>query len=242
LTVLSVNLNKVALLRNSRGHDLPNVMHAARTVIAAGARGITMHPRPDARHATHADVRELKAEIAVELNVEGYPAPAFLDLMEEVRPAQCTLVPDEPGQLTSDHGWDLAKHGERLEPIVAELRAMGIRVSLFMDPVADAIPRARDTGADRVELYTEAYASAFAAGDYAETLADYVAAADAARKADLGINAGHDLNQANLGALLDAIPGIAEVSIGHALICEALYGGLAPTVRNYAAICARPRG
>ncbi len=242
MTLLSVNLNKVALLRNSRGRDLPSVMHAARTVIAAGASGITMHPRPDARHATHADVRELKAELDVELNVEGYPAPAFLDLMEEIRPAQCTLVPDDPGQLTSDHGWDLSRHGETLEPIVAQLRAMDIRVSLFMDPVAENIGRARDAGADRIELYTEAYASAFAAGDYADILADYVSAAEAARAAGLGINAGHDLNQANLGALLDAIPDIAEVSIGHALICEALYEGLEPTVRNYAAICARRRG
>lgn len=243
MTVLSVNLNKIALLRNSRGHDLPNVLHAARTVIDAGARGITMHPRPDARHATHADIRELKAEIQVELNVEGYPAPAFLDLMEEVRPAQCTLVPDAPDQLTSDHGWDLKRHGGRVKEVVARLRDLGIRVSLFMDPVAKDMGRARDCGADRIELYTEAYASAFARGNYEETLEDYVAASAAARASGLAINAGHDLNQSNLGTLLDAIPDIAEVSIGHALICEAIYDGLAATVHNYVAICAgaRPR-
>lgn len=241
MTLLSVNLNKVALLRNSRGRDVPNVLHAARTAIAAGARGITLHPRPDARHATFADVRELKRSIEVELNVEGYPAPAFLDLMEEVRPAQCTLVPDDPGQLTSDHGWDLVKDGDRLEPIVARLRDCGIRVSVFMDPVPGAIGRAREIGADRIELYTESYASAFARGDYRGTLARYVDSAEAARRAGLGINAGHDLNQANLGALLDAIPDIAEVSIGHALISEALYDGLVPTVRAYAAICAERR-
>jgi pyridoxine 5-phosphate synthase len=242
LTALSINLNKVALLRNSRGRDLPNVLHAARTAIAAGARGVTVHPRPDARHATHADVRDLKAAIEVELNVEGYPAPAFLDLIEEVKPAQCTLVPDEPGQLTSDHGWDLARDGARLTPIVARLRDRGIRVSLFMDPVTDIMARAKDTGADRIELYTESYAAAHAAGDYAATLKRYVDSAAAAREAGLGVNAGHDLDQANLGALLDAIPYIEEVSIGHALICEALYDGLAPTVRRYAAICARRRG
>jgi pyridoxine 5-phosphate synthase len=237
-----VNLNKIALLRNSRGHDMPNVLQAARTVIHAGARGITMHPRPDARHATHADIRELKAEITEELNVEGYPSPAFMDLMEEVRPSQCTLVPDDPGQLTSDHGWDLRKHGKRLKEIVGRLRGMDIRVSLFMDPVADEIPRAAEAGSDRIELYTEAYASSFARRDHSRILDDYLTSADAARESGLGINAGHDLNQANLGALLDAIPDIAEVSIGHALVCEAIYDGLAPTVRSYAEICAKPRG
>ena len=241
MTLLSVNLNKVALLRNSRGHDLPNVLHAAQTAIAAGAQGITMHPRPDARHATFADVRDLKAAIDVELNVEGYPTPTFLDLMLEVKPAQCTLVPHDPDQLTSDHGWDLVASGEFLAPILSRLKEVGVRVSLFMDPTPGAIGQAKKLGADRIELYTESYASAYASGNYDSVLQQFIASARAAREAELGINAGHDLNQQNLGALLDAIPDIAEVSIGHALISEALYDGLSPTVRAYAAICARKR-
>lgn len=242
MTLLSVNVNKVALLRNSRGGSIPNVLHAAQTAIGAGAHGITVHPRPDARHITYHDVRDLKAALSVELNVEGNPIPEFMDLVCEVQPAQCTLVPDDPGQLTSDHGWDLDKDGDRIVPIVKRLQRDGIRVSLFMDPAPEAIPNAKAIGADRVELYTEGYAAAYATGDYEAVLGKYVDAAASAREAGLGINAGHDLNQANLGTLLDAIPDIAEVSIGHALFCEALYDGLVPTVRAYVDIVSQPRG
>ncbi len=241
MTLLSVNVNKIALLRNSRGGGLPSVLEAAHAAIAAGAHGITVHPRPDARHITYQDARDLKAAIKVELNIEGNPTPDFLDFVCEVRPAQCTLVPDEPGQLTSDHGYDLRKSGATLVPIVKRLHERGIRVSLFMDPAPADMGLAKQTGADRIELYTESYAAAFARGDYKTVLDAFVKTAAAARAAGLGINAGHDLNQKNLGPFLDAIPEVAEVSIGHALICEAIYDGLAPTVRAYAAICTRPR-
>ena len=242
MTLLSVNVNKIALLRNSRGGRIPDVLHAAHTVIAAGAHGITVHPRPDARHITYDDVRNLKAAITVELNIEGNPTGDFLDLVCDVRPAQCTLVPDDPGQLTSDHGYDLRKDGEALAPIIERLHKLSIRVSLFMDPSPADMALARKTGADRIELYTEGYASAFAEGDYHATLQRYVESAAAARAVGLGINAGHDLNQKNLGAFLDAIPDVAEVSIGHALLSEAIYDGLVPTVKTYAAICTRRRG
>jgi len=242
VTLLSVNVNKIALLRNSRGGTAPSVLYAAHAAIAAGAQGITVHPRPDARHITYQDARDLKREIAVELNIEGNPTPEFLDLVCEVGPAQCTLVPDEPGQLTSDHGYDLRKSGAALAPIVKRLRDRGIRVSLFMDPAPDDMKLVKLTGADRIELYTESYASAHARGDYAATLDRFVKSAAAARAAGLGINAGHDLNQKNLGPFLDAIPDVAEVSIGHALISEAIYDGLTPTVRAYVALCTRPRG
>ncbi len=242
MTLLSVNVNKIALLRNSRGGGVPSVLQAAHTAIAAGAQGITVHPRPDARHVTYQDAHDLKREITVELNIEGNPTPDFLNLVCEVRPAQCTLVPDEPGQLTSDHGYDLRKSGAALAPIVKRLHDHGIRVGLFMDPAPEDIRLAKDTGADRIELYTEGYATAHARGDFDAVLAQYVRSAAAARTAGLGINAGHDLNQENLGAFLDAIPDVAEVSIGHALISEAIYNGLTPTVRAYAAICTRRRG
>lgn len=241
-TQLSVNVNKIALLRNSRGGSVPDVLHAALTAIAAGAHGITVHPRPDARHITYEDVHSLKAALRVELNIEGNPTPDFLDMVCDVKPAQCTLVPDEPGQLTSDHGFDLRKSGAALVSIVKRLHDHGIRVSLFMDPTPGDMALAKQTGADRIELYTEGYASAFARGDYTAVLDQYVASAAAARAAGLGINAGHDLNQKNLGAFLNAIPDVAEVSIGHALISEAIYDGLVPTVKAYAAICARRRG
>jgi pyridoxine 5-phosphate synthase len=242
VTQLSVNVNKIALLRNSRGGGVPDVLHAAQTAIAAGAHGITVHPRPDARHITYADVCTLKAAIKVELNIEGNPTLDFLDMVCDVKPAQCTLVPDEPGQLTSDHGYDLRKSGTTLLPIVKRLRDHKIRVSLFMDPLPGEMALAKQTGADRIELYTEGYAAAFARGDYKAALQRYVDSAAAARAAGLGINAGHDLNQKNLGAFLDAIPDVAEVSIGHALISEAIYDGLVPTVKAYAAICTRRRG
>lgn len=233
MTHLSVNVNKVALLRNSRGAGLPSVTVAAKMAVENGANGITVHPRPDARHIRYQDVHDLKAMLDVELNVEGNPTPEFLDLVCDAAPAQCTLVPDDPGQLTSDHGWDLEKDGAGLVPVIKRLKEGGIRVSLFMDPVPGNIALARQTGADRVELYTESYAKAFAAGDADKVLRQFVDAAATAEAAGLGINAGHDLNQKNLGLFIKAIPAVAEVSIGHALFCEALYDGLATTVRSY---------
>lgn len=236
MTLLSVNVNKVALLRNSRGADMPSVIKAAQTAVENGAHGITVHPRPDARHIRYQDVHDLKAMLDVELNVEGNPTPEFMDLVCDVAPAQCTLVPDDPGQLTSDHGWDLEKDGTGLLSVIKRLKEGGIRVSLFMDPVPGNMALAREAGADRVELYTESYAKAFADADAAQELRQYIDAAATAEAANLGVNAGHDLNLKNLGPFIAAIPAVAEVSIGHALFCEALYDGLATTVRSYAEV------
>jgi pyridoxine 5-phosphate synthase len=233
VTLLSVNVNKIALLRNSRGADQPSVIGMAQEAIDAGAHGITVHPRPDGRHIRKHDVYDLKSMLQVEFNIEGYPSPEFIDMVLDVRPDQCTLVPDDPGQLTSDHGWDLARDGERVAPLIEQLTEAGVRVSLFMDPVAENMALAKRAGADRVELYTESYAQAHATGDFAAVLAEFQAAAAAATAAGLGVNAGHDLSQANLGDLLRAIPQIAEVSIGHALVCEALRDGWTPTIQNY---------
>jgi pyridoxine 5-phosphate synthase len=245
-TTLSVNLNKVALLRNARAGDIPSVLHAARLAIEAGAGGITVHPRPDQRHTRPGDVYALAETIDVELNVEGNPFhgpvgdyPGFLAIVERVRPAQCTLVPDSPAQSTSDHGWDLAADGARLAPIVARLRNAGIRVSLFMDADANAIPAARAVGADRVELYTESYARAHAAGDASAEIARHRAAALAAQRAGLGVNAGHDLNLHNLEQYCREVPDVLEVSIGHALIADALEFGISETVRRYLACLVR---
>jgi len=242
---LSVNLNKIAVLRNSRGGGEPDLLRAARTCLDAGAHGITVHPRPDARHARHDDVlalAELTREYGVEFNLEGNPFAAaregyagFLRLCELARPAQATLVPDGDAQLTSDHGFDFARDGEALRPLAARLKALGCRVSLFADAGAE-VARAAAIGADRIELYTGPYAEAFAAGRAADALPAFVATARAARDAGLAVNAGHDLSQANLGAFLDAVPGVQEVSIGHALVGEALYEGLAVTVARYLAI------
>ncbi len=239
MTLLSVNVNKVALLRNSRGADLPSVTKAAQTAVENGAHGITVHPRPDARHIRYQDVHDLKAMLEVELNVEGNPTPEFLDLVCDVAPAQCTLVPDDPSQLTSDHGWDLEKDGAGLLSIIKRLKGEGIRVSLFMDPLPDNMVLASETGTDRVELYTESYAKAFAAGEADQVLGQFIDAAAAAEAAGLGVNAGHDLNLKNLGPFIAAIPAVAEVSIGHALFCEALYDGLSTTVRSYVEVLRR---
>jgi pyridoxine 5-phosphate synthase len=249
MTVLSVNVNKIAVLRNSRGGTLPSVERAARVAIEAGAGGITVHPRPDLRHIRPDDVRALARWLPVELNIEGNPFappndrgyPGLLALAEEVRPAQCTLVPDADGQITSDHGFDLARDAQRLEPLVARLKALGIRVSLFVDPDDANVAQAAAIGADRVEIYTGPYAAAFVAGAAAGALADCAGTARRAQAAGLGVNAGHDLDQANLGPFLAAVPGVLEVSIGHALIGEALYDGLAPTVRNYLAVIGAAR-
>lgn len=247
MTTLSVNVNKIAVLRNARGGIEPDVCHAAEICLAAAAGSITVHPRPDRRHIHPDDVRALaalcrgRAEFNIEGNGfapprEGYPG--LLALVRETRPTQCTLVPDADGQITSDHGFDLHVDAARLRPLIAELKACGARVSLFMDADAADIARAAELGADRVELYTGPYAAAFEAGECARELAACVAAAARARSVGLAVNAGHDLDQANLPALKAAIPFLAEVSIGHALIGEALYAGLAPTVQAYLKILA----
>ena len=234
---LSVNLNKIALLRNTRALDIPNVTRAARIVISAGADGITVHPRPDGRHVRAADVSDLAQLLQttpnVEFNIEGNPFHNLLEYVRQVRPHQCTLVPDESGQFTSDHGWDLAKDAVKLRPIVAELKSFGVRVSLFMDAVPSAMQQARDLGADRVELYTEPYALAFGTENQTIVLNLYVETAMAAKSAGLEINAGHDLNLANLPAFVNALPDLKEVSIGHALVADALEFGLAETVKRY---------
>lgn len=242
MTRLSVNVNKIAVLRNSRGGGEPDVCTAAAACIAAGATGITVHPRPDQRHIRPDDVRALKASIGneVEYNIEGNafaPArgsyPGLLSLVAETRPTQCTLVPDNDAQITSDHGFDLRADAPRLRPLIAQLKQYGVRVSLFIDVDARTIERAAEAGAERVEIYTGPYALAFARGDFQRELEQCARAAETARAVGLGVNAGHDLSQANLGALLAAIPFLAEVSIGHALIGEALYAGLDATVRAY---------
>lgn len=247
MTVLSVNVNKIAVLRNSRGGRDPDIVHAARVCLDNGAHGITVHPRPDARHARADDVlalAELTRRYGVEFNLEGNPFaaprdgyPGFLALCAQARPAQATLVPDGDAQLTSDHGFDFAGDGERLRPLIAALQALHCRVSLFADPGAD-VARAAALGADRIELYTGPYADASAAGTAAAALPAYVATTRAALAAGLGVNAGHDLNQRNLATFLAAVPDVSEVSIGHALIGEALYDGLAQTVRRYCALLA----
>ncbi len=246
MTRLSVNLNKVALLRNSRHLGIPSVVRAATLALDAGAHGITVHPRPDGRHIRTNDVHDLaqllKKYPAAEYNIEGNPFHEVLALVHEICPQQCTLVPDDPGAFTSDRGWDIKRDGQRLAPLIAGLKALGIRVSLFIDPVADAMPAARQVGADRVELYTEPYAQAFGTPEEKAVLARYTAAARAAQQAGLGINAGHDLNQHNLPRFLAAVPGVLEVSIGHALIADALETGLTAAVHGYlAAIAPAPR-
>ena len=238
MTSLSANLNKVALLRNTRTIGIPDVVHAARIVLGAGAQGITVHPRPDGRHVRANDVRDLAAvvrERGAEFNIEGNPFHGLLEFAREVRPSQCTLVPDETGAFTSDHGWDLERDGARLAPLLAELKTLRVRVSLFMDPVPAAMAAAARLGADRVELYTEPYARAFGTPGQRASLEVYAEAARAAQGAGLGVNAGHDLNLANLPAFLSAVPKVLEVSIGHALIADALEFGLAETVRRYLA-------
>jgi pyridoxine 5-phosphate synthase len=238
-TALSVNLNKVALVRNTRHLGIPSVLRAATLCLEAGAHGITVHPRPDARHIRASDVRELhellKAWPGVEFNIEGNPFHNLMDFVRELRPHQCTLVPDSEGQLTSDHGWDLAADAQRLRPVIEEARSLGVRVSLFMDPLPDAMAAAKAIGADRVELYTESYASAFGTPRQDEVLQGFAKAAQAAWAAGLGVNAGHDLNRENLSAFLRAVPEVAEVSIGHALISDALELGYTATVKAYLA-------
>ena len=242
MAALSVNVNKIAVLRNSRGGAEPALLRAGAACLDAGAHGLTVHPRPDQRHIRAEDVHALAALTAgrVEFNIEGNPFappragyPGFLPLVAATRPQQATLVPDGDGQLTSDHGFDLARDADRLAPLIAELKSLGVRVSLFMDAGARDLERARALGADRIEIYTGPYAEAFADGDATAALADCADTARRAQRAGLGVNAGHDLSEANLAAFLAGVPDVLEVSIGHALIGEALYEGLATTVRNY---------
>ena len=238
-TKLSVNLNKVALLRNQRDLSYPSVTHIARMAIDAGADGITVHPRPDQRHTRPSDVRDLGSllsmefEDKVEFNIEGYPTEDFLNLVSEVKPTQITLVPDAPNQRTSDHGWDLSADGNWLKSIVCSLSDAGSRVSLFVDPDVDAVSRVKDTGAQRIELYTEPYASAYAKSDYEGELKRYATAAEIAAESGLGVNAGHDLTLENLPAFKTRIPMLAEVSIGHAITSDALEVGFPAAVKSY---------
>ncbi|WP_206610789.1 pyridoxine 5'-phosphate synthase [Hydrogenophaga sp. NH-16] len=241
-TALSVNLNKVALVRNTRHLGIPSVTRAATLCLEAGARGITVHPRPDERHIRSHDVFDL-AELMQdwpdrEYNIEGNPFHNLMDVAREVRARglplhQLTFVPDSEGQFTSDHGWSFPQDADRLRPVIAQAQALGARVSLFMDPEPGQMAAARAVGADRVELYTEPYAAAWHTPDRGQQLERYRSAAQAALEAGLGVNAGHDLNRENLTAFLKVVPGVAEVSIGHALIADALELGYAATVTDY---------
>jgi pyridoxine 5-phosphate synthase len=243
-TNLSVNLNKVALLRNQRSTGCPDVLDLAHVVTEAGADGITVHPRPDGRHIKYSDVHALADLIArgslgsVELNIEGFPSRAFLELARSARPSQVTLVPDSDDQLTSDHGWDLATAAQQLRPVVAELAAQGIRVSLFVDPDPDEVAASAEVGAHRIELFTGPYASAFDARAYAQVLTKYRLAADAAIERGLAVNAGHDLTLDNLPPFKASLPMLAEVSVGHAITADALRLGFAKAVRAYQAAIA----
>jgi len=230
---LSVNLNKIALLRNARGGSIPDVVAAARTCIAAGCHGITVHPRPDARHIRFQDVFDLAAMLTVEFNIEGYPSAEFLDLVHRIRPTQATLVPDAPGVLTSNAGWNLSTGADWLRDVLARLTKAGIRSSLFMEPDPKQVRRARELGADRIELYTGPYASAFGTPGGNKILAAHREAAHLARAIGLGLNAGHDLDLVNIPAYARAVKGLQEVSIGHALVSDALYMGLARAVKAY---------
>ncbi len=231
-TRLSVNVNKVALLRNSRGGNIPDVIAFARHCEYVGAEGITVHPRPDERHIRYDDVRALKPVLTTELNVEGFPSDRWMDLVLEVVPEQATLVPDRPDQLTSDHGWDTIQHAAFLRDVVKALQQKGIRVSIFVDPDPRMVEGAKAVGADRVELYTGPYAHGFETNPR-QAIQPYLEAARVAQQIGLGLNAGHDLNLRNLPFLKRSIPWLDEVSIGHALISDALYLGIDETIRRY---------
>ena len=247
MTLLSVNLNKVALIRNSRETNSPSVVKAAVTSIAAGAQGITVHPRPDMRHIRPSDVYDLaelleKPEYSgIELNIEGNPYaeegdngyPGFIKLVEEIRPDQCTLVPDEPNQLTSDHGWNLTAESNRLTPIIESLKQQDIRVSCFMDPDPDQITLAQHVGSDRIEFYTGPYAEHYDTTDRQEIIDAFVRGGEQAASLNIGVNAGHDLNQDNLARFCREVPNILEVSIGHAIITDAIWLGLSETIQRY---------
>jgi pyridoxine 5-phosphate synthase len=234
MTKLSININKFATLRNSRGGNNPDVLKAATDAELFGADGVTVHPRPDERHIRYSDVRAIKKAISTEFNIEGNcREQKFVDLVLETRPSQVTLVPDAEGQLTSDHGWDTLLHREYLIKMIGVFKKAGIRTSIFVDPVPEMITGAAATGTDRIELYTEAYACEFAAGHKEAAIAPYINAAKIANALKLGINAGHDLDLENLQYFATNIPGLEEVSIGHALVCDALYLGYENAVQLY---------
>ena len=234
MTRLSVNINKIATLRNSRGGDNPNLVQVARDCGRFGAEGITVHPRPDERHIRYQDVYDLSAILSTEFNIEGNPKETkFVELVLANKPHQVTLVPDTLGQLTSDHGWDTVKEQSYLKEIIGVFKKAGIRVSIFVDPNEKMVEAAASTGTDRIELYTEMYAKQFAAGNKEKAIEPYTSAASLAKKLGLGINAGHDLDRFNLPYLIQSIPSIDEVSIGHALISDALYLGLENTIQLY---------
>ena len=236
-TALSVNVNKIAWVRNTRSLGLPDVRRLARLALEAGAQGITVHPRPDERHVRPGDVREIAALLRdwpqAEYNIEGNPFHNLMDYVRELRPHQCTLVPDSPEQATSDHGWSFPDDAERLRPVIDEAARLGVRIGLFMDPLPEAMAAARACGAHRVELYTEAYARAWGTSEQEAVLARYALAARAAIAVGLEVNAGHDLNRDNLTDFLRAVPGVLEVSIGHALVADALELGIGEAVCDY---------
>ncbi|MDX5418723.1 MAG: pyridoxine 5'-phosphate synthase [Hymenobacteraceae bacterium] len=232
MTKLSVNINKIATLRNARGGDRPNVVQAAKDCERFGAEGITVHPRPDERHIRYRDVYDLKEVVTTEFNIEGNPTPDFLKLVKEIKPAQATLVPDAPDAITSNAGWDTLQHKDFLTDVILELKELGIRTSIFVDPDVRMIEGAALVSTDRVELYTEAYAKGYLA-NREDAIKPYLVAAQKAQEFGIGLNAGHDLDLDNLKYLKDTLPGLLEVSIGHALICDALYYGLENTIQLY---------
>lgn len=232
MTSLSVNINKIATLRNARGGENPNVVKVAQDCERFGAQGITIHPRPDERHITTKDVYDLTPIVTTEFNIEGYPDARFLELIERNKPAQATLVPDPPGVLTSNAGWDTLKNQDFLKEVISKLKSMGVRTSIFIGTELDLIEAAAKTGTDRIELYTEPYAANYAK-DREKAVHPFVLAANKAQEVGLGINAGHDLSLENLKYLKEKIPFLDEVSIGHALICDALYFGLENTIQLY---------
>ncbi|MFK7756037.1 MAG: pyridoxine 5'-phosphate synthase [Flavobacteriales bacterium] len=232
MTKLSVNVNKIATLRNARGGDVPNLVKAVIDIEQFGAEGITVHPRPDERHIKYKDVYELKKVVTTEFNIEGYPNQSFIDLVLDVKPEQVTLVPDPPGALTSNAGWDTKRHGEMLKEVISKFKPEGIRTSIFVETDADIIKAAVSTGTDRIELYTESYAKSYAA-DKNEAVKPFIESCKLAQELGLGINAGHDLNLENLRFFALQCSGLQEVSIGHALISDALYLGLDNAVRMY---------
>ena len=232
MTKLSVNINKIATLRNSRGGDVPNVVQFAKDVQRFGAEGVTIHPRPDERHIRYQDARDLKPEVYTEYNIEGNPVDSFLNLVLNVKPTQVTLVPDAENAITSNAGWDTIKHKDFLKEVIAEFQNAGIRTSIFVDPVLEMIEGAKETGADRIELYTEAYADGYTENKE-EAIKPYIAAAFLASDLGIGINAGHDLSLDNVAYFHNSIPDLLEVSIGHALMAESLYLGFETVVASY---------
>ncbi len=232
MTALSVNINKIALIRNSRGSNYPDLLKVAQDCERFGAQGITVHPRPDERHVKFSDCAELKQVVTTEFNIEGYPSERFIQLIHEVKPHQVTLVPDLPDALTSDNGWDTITHSSFLRDVIYELKKSGARVSLFIDPIEQLIEGAADVQADRIEFYTGPYAKIFPANSK-HAVSKYSATARFATQLGLKINAGHDLNLDNLKYFKDNVPELAEVSIGHAIVCDALYYGLENTIQMY---------